>query len=140
MFFSRLKNIPFTVLILIHSKEFSDFKCKCKKTEQDFVLLKTRQRFFNKFWNLGNYNAQINFLGGFVSETEITLTTRKKHFKRKYRIEGYEVCRDMFFQTFKICSTRTSTAVQKSHSRNPFLGQKGTRQELIALWMNKNKN
>lgn len=76
---------------------------------------------FNKFWELGSYNAQISYIGDVVTEYPVKRhytnnDNTKKEFSRLYTIGKIAVCRDMFVYSYGISPKRVSNALSKIRS------------------------
>ena len=86
------------------------------------VSVETRRELFQKFWDLGHYDAQTAFIVAFVTESLVkrkrNVDSDKRTFTRQYKIGDQVVCRTIFVQTLRI-----STAFQLTGCTLPFKKQ-----------------
>ncbi|GFY49595.1 DUF3824 domain-containing protein [Trichonephila inaurata madagascariensis] len=125
----------------IKSKEFIDYDCKCQMKCRDILSAAERKQEFQKFWELGSYEAQAIFLIARVDEQVTKKSTKKKkdkkdenqesekvdtpdgkkskrQFSRTYILKSKQVCRNMFVKTLGITSKRINTALVKMRSKS----------------------
>ncbi|GFX95960.1 DUF3824 domain-containing protein [Trichonephila clavipes] len=125
----------------IKSKEFVDYDCKCQMKCKDILSAAERKQEFQKFWELGSYEAQAIFLIARVDEQVTKKSTKKKkdkkdenqesekvdtpdgkkskrQFSRTYILKSKQVCRNMFVKTLGITSKRINTALVKMRSKS----------------------
>jgi hypothetical protein len=101
-----------------YPKEFRDYRCTCKCHEK--VTLEARKSMFQKFWSLGNYNAQNMFICAHITEEPVKrkrVQHSKRNFTRNYKMENATVCRTMFVQSLRISTKRVNTALKKNERR-----------------------
>lgn len=117
-------------------KVFKSYKCKCKKKCQRLVATEIRSAAFNKFVVLGSYEAQLLYIVNHIKEipkvrsyssTQAPKTNKKrsKEYSRKYFIDNFEVCRDMFINNFQITSKRVDVSLKKFRSGQTLNDQRG---------------
>ncbi|KFM77980.1 hypothetical protein X975_00263, partial [Stegodyphus mimosarum] len=129
----------------IKSKEFVDYDCQCTMKCREILSANERQQEFQKFWELGSYEAQAIFLIARVDEQTTKKSAKKKkekekkdgkeddnsnvegsgsdkkskrQFSRTYILKSKQVCRDMFVKTLGITSKRINTALVKMRSKS----------------------
>ncbi|GBN93841.1 hypothetical protein AVEN_217303-1 [Araneus ventricosus] len=128
----------------IKSKEFVDYDCKCQMKCREILTAAERKQEFQKFWELGSYEAQAIFLIARVDEQVTKKSTKKKkdkkddkedspekvddkspdgkkskrQFSRTYILKSKQVCRNMFVKTLGITSKRINTALVKMRSKS----------------------
>ncbi|GFT38501.1 DUF3824 domain-containing protein [Nephila pilipes] len=125
----------------IKSKEFVDYDCKCQMKCREILSAAERKQEFQKFWELGSYEAQAIFLIARVDEQVTKKSTKKKkdkkdeneesekvdtpegkkskrQFSRTYILKSKQVCRNMFVKTLGITSKRINTALVKMRSKS----------------------
>lgn len=115
--------------IKIKPKVFNDYKCACLKNCASLVTVEKRKEEFKKFVNLGSYNAQLLYIGSCIKEqnkkrsytmTDVPVEKKKaKQFHRIYSINGVNVCRDMFLNTFQITTQRVTVTLKKHRNGGP---------------------
>lgn len=105
---------------LVKQKIFQNLQCPCKAECHNRVGEDIRCEEFNKFWGLGDYNAQNMFLAACVKEKDkvrqYTNRPPRRQFSRLYNLRNISVCREMFRHTFQISTKRINTALQKIRS------------------------
>ncbi|CAG9765561.1 unnamed protein product [Ceutorhynchus assimilis] len=105
---------------LVKQKCFQDFQCPCKAECHNKVGQDVREEEFNKFWALGDYNAQNMFLAASMREKEkarqYTNRPSKRQYSRIYTLRAVPVCREMFRHTFQVSTKKINTALQKIRS------------------------
>ncbi|GIX70501.1 DUF3824 domain-containing protein [Caerostris darwini] len=127
--------------IEIKSKEFVDYDCKCQMKCKEILSAAERKQEFQKFWELGSYEAQAIFLIARVDEQVTKKSAKKKkdkkddsdeaekvdspdgrkskrQFSRTYILKSKQVCRNMFVKTLGITSKRINTALVKMRSKS----------------------
>lgn len=120
----------------IKSKEFVDYDCQCTMKCREILSASERKQEFQKFWELGSYEAQAIFLIARVDEQTTKKSAKKKkgdkeeensgnegkkskrQFSRTYILKSKQVCRDMFVKTLGITSKRINTALVKMRSKS----------------------
>lgn len=120
----------------IKSKEFLDYDCHCTMKCKEILSTVERKQEFQKFWELGSYEAQAIFLIARVDEQTTKKSSKKKkgdkeednssneqkkskrQFSRTYILKSKQVCRDMFVKTLGITSKRINTALVKMRSKS----------------------
>lgn len=123
----------------IKSKEFVDYDCQCTMKCKEILSASERKQEFQKFWELGSYEAQAIFLIARVDEQTTKKSSKKKkdkrddkdednsgnegkrskrQFSRTYILKSKQVCRDMFVKTLGITSKRINTALVKMRSKS----------------------
>lgn len=79
-----------------------------------------RQNCFQKFWELGSYNAQTAYIGALVKEYDKKRTyglgQKPKKYFRIYQLCGVQVCRETFVKTLQISTKRVNSALMKLRS------------------------
>lgn len=120
----------------IKSKQFVDYDCQCTMKCREILSATEREQEFQKFWELGSYEAQAIFLIARVDEQTTKKSAKKKkddkdedssgsegkkskrQFSRTYILKSKQVCRDMFVKTLGITSKRINTALVKMRSKS----------------------
>lgn len=74
----------------IKSKEFVDYDCKCQMKCREILSANERKQEFQKFWELGSYEAQAIFLIARVDEQVTKKSTKKKKDGNKKAAEDTE--------------------------------------------------
>lgn len=114
--FHNYKNIE------IQPKAYVDFKCHCKTKCWEKIDSSRRQKIFEMFYRLENYNTQNMFIAANINENEVkrrmTNSNMKKKFSRKYLLDKVEVCRDLYVKTLGVSSKRVNTALIKIRSQD----------------------
>ncbi|CAG9837700.1 unnamed protein product [Diabrotica balteata] len=104
----------------VEKKEFKDFNCSCKMNCYVKVTTNDREEQFNRYWELGDYNAQTAFIGALVHEGNKNRsygeTNSNRTYSRKYMLNKIQVCRNLFINTLGISIKRVNTAMKKLRS------------------------
>lgn len=93
------------------------FKCTCSKKCHTKISTDERKTEFNKYWELGSYDAQTALIGALVSEEpkkrKYGQNIRSRQFSRHYKLNKIDVCRETFIKTLGISTKRVDTALKK---------------------------
>lgn len=108
---------------LIEPKIFKDYVCHCKKKCFNLIGKEKRQEEFEKYINLGSYEAQLLYIVNYVSERpkkrsyssndKNTDKHNPKQFSRIYTVGGTQVCREMFVNNFQITPKKVDECLKK---------------------------
>ncbi|XP_063244846.1 uncharacterized protein LOC134546186 isoform X3 [Bacillus rossius redtenbacheri] len=98
-------------------KSFKDYRCNCSQMCHERLSVEVRKEQYIKYWELGSYDAQTNFIAAHVSENTKKRSQGKNEakrcFSRRYRFGSENVCRDIFVITLGISTKRVNTALKK---------------------------
>lgn len=133
----KYKNLPYvnTKNVLIEPKKFLDYDCSCIRKCKELVPVEKRLKEFQKFYELGSYNAQSMYLAACVKEqpvkrsyvsTNTSNISKKKKYSRLYFLQGIQVCRDMFIKTLQTTPKRVNTSLCKMRSDDGLVDRRGT--------------
>lgn len=135
--YNKYNNLEYTTTknIKINPKVFNDYKCTCLKNCASLLTVEKRKEEFEKFVNLGSYNAQLLYIGSCIKEqnkkrsytmTDVPVEKKKpKLFHRIYPINGVNVCRNMFLNTFQITTQRVTVTLKKLRNGGPIKDGRG---------------
>lgn len=135
--YNKYHNFEYTTVKnkIVKPKVFIDYKCKCSNKCANLISSEKRKDEFEKYVQLGSYNAQLVYIGSCVKEenkkrsyTMINVPAEKKkpkQFTRTYSIKGVRVCRDMFLKTFQITTQKITISLKKLRSGMPIMDYRG---------------
>ncbi|XP_054270345.1 uncharacterized protein LOC128991468 [Macrosteles quadrilineatus] len=120
--------------MVVPQKVFIDVDCQCRNKCKDKICVADRQKEFEKFKSLGDYNAQNLYICNSVREVpkkrsynsliKTTGKARPKSCSRIYSLNKVVVCREMFAKTLLLSTKRINTALSKFKSES-LLDQRG---------------
>lgn len=107
------------------------FQCKCSKKCHTKISADKRREEFNKYWELGSYDAQTALIGAMVKEEtkkrKYGQNIRSREFSRHYKLNKIEVCRETYIRTLGISTKRVDTALKKLRN-NSITDKRGKKQ------------
>ena len=86
---------------IVNKKEFTFISCNCRNKCSDLSKEK-RQKIFSDFWNIGDWQAQSNYIAGCarVSEPQRKSVTHSRVSNiRQYYLADTRVCKEVFLNT-----------------------------------------
>ena len=110
----------------MQAKEFQNKICSCKCKNCAMLSEEARRGCHDKFWAIGDYNAQNAYLLTLVNRVEkkrIVLqkegvTSEPKTKMRVYTVKGVSLWKEVFKTTFNTSNGRLGRLLQ-SHGKNP---------------------
>lgn len=132
--YRKYHNLPYTTENkVVKSKIFNDYGCICKRNCSDKVPKAIREQEFNKFVRLGSYKAQLYYILNNVNEvrkkrsytSKTGVGESKRVFSRIYKLNGTQVCKDMFCRTLQITSQKITLSLKKARNGNELRDERG---------------